>query len=76
MNERNMTCTECATAKAQSQSGVYRLSCLGCCTRLVLSARPDRKQAAMLLEAIRRAKGNPGREQVLESVRQHLGKLD
>lgn len=55
-------------------SGEFRAECIDCCTELVLSARPSRAAAASLLRAIELLPGNPGRERVLESVRQRLGK--
>jgi hypothetical protein len=50
------------------------MQCLECCTRLVLSAYPDKRQAGAMLAAIERFQGSPGRAQVLESVAQSLGK--
>jgi hypothetical protein len=50
------------------------MQCLACCTRLVLSAYPDKRQASAMLAAIERFKNAPGREQVLASVAQILGK--
>jgi len=47
-------CTACASSLQQSHSGAYRLHCLDCCARLVLSTRPSREHAAGMLEAIRR----------------------
>lgn len=50
------------------------MACLACCTRLVLSARPDKRQAAAMLAAIARFEGSPSRQQVLASVASHAGK--
>ncbi len=47
-------CTACASSLHQPHSGAYRLHCLDCCARLVLSTRPSREHAAGMLEAIRR----------------------
>ena len=47
-------CTACASSLRQLHSGAYRLHCLDCCARLVLSTRPSREHAAGMLEAIRR----------------------
>ena len=47
-------CTACASSLRQPHSGAYRLHCLDCCVRLVLSTRPSREHAAGMLEAIRR----------------------
>lgn len=55
-------------------AGAVNFRCLGCCTRLVLSAHPSKPQAAAMLAAISRFKGNPGRANILESVRLSLAK--
>lgn len=67
-------CPACESSKQRPHSGVYRMQCLACCTRLVLSAHPSKPQAAALLAAIARFPGAPGREQILECVRQELTK--
>ena len=48
--------------------------CLPCCVRLVLSARPSREQAQVMLATIARFPGAPGRAEILESVRQCLAR--
>lgn len=67
-------CPACESSRQQPHSGQYRMQCLACCTRLVLSAHPSKPQAASMLAAIARFPGAPGREQILESVRQELTK--
>lgn len=67
-------CPACAKAAANPLSGGYRMQCLACCTRLVLSAHPNKPQAAAMLAAIARFPDAPGREQILESVRLELTK--
>lgn len=69
-----MTCQACESSKQRPTSGAYRFQCLECCTRLVLSAYPSKAQASAMLAAIDRFPLSPGREQVLESVRQCLEK--
>lgn len=69
-----MICKACELSKERPLSGAYRFHCLQCCTRLVLTTHPDKMQASAMLAAIARFKGSPGREEVLESVRQTLGK--
>ncbi len=69
-----MICPACESFKQQRTSGAYRFQCLECCTRLVLSAYPSKAQASAMLAAIARFPSNPGRERVLESVRQCLEK--
>jgi hypothetical protein len=50
------------------------MTCLGCCTRLVLSAYPLRQAAAAMLAVVQRHHGRAGREQVSESGRQILAR--
>lgn len=69
-----MKCSACMRSEKRPACGAYRLQCMACCTRLVLSAYPSKTQAAVMLEAIARFPGNPGREQVLECVRQELAR--
>ena len=69
-----MTCKSCEAYGKNPLSGQYHFSCLECCTRLVLSTRPNKQAAAGMLAAIDRFQQNPGRERILESVRQALTK--
>lgn len=69
-----MTCKSCEAYGKNPLSGQYHFSCLECCTRLVLSARPNKAAAAGMLAAIDRFPQNPGRERILECVRQTLTK--
>ena len=69
-----MTCKQCESSKQQPHSGAYSFKCVECCSRLVLSTRPDKRLAASMLAAIERFPDNPGRERILESVRQTLMK--
>lgn len=69
-------CESCAIRSTKPyKGGAYHLACLACCTDLVLSTHPSRQQAAAMLAAIQRFTGNPGREQIVESVRRALEKL-
>jgi hypothetical protein len=56
-------------AAATPFAGGFRMQCLACCTRLVLSAHPLRHAAQAMLAAIARHPDAPGRAQVLASVR-------
>ena len=69
-----MTCTACQAHATNPLSGQYHFGCLSCCTRLVISTRPNKQAAAGMLAAIARYPQNPGRERILESVRQALTK--
>ena len=44
------------------------MQCLGCCARLVLSARPDKAQARAMLKAIELSGVAPSRADVLAAV--------
>ena len=72
--EHDGRCESCEMSKNNKNSGRYFMGCIQCCTRLVLSAYPDKRQAAAMLAAIERFPGAPGRAQVLESVARSLGK--
>lgn len=67
-------CPACEAAAARPHSGAYRMQCLACCTRLVLSTHPNKKAASAMLAAIGRHRDAPGRDAILESVRQELTK--
>ena len=64
-----MACPDCKLAAADPGHGGYRLRCVRCCARLVVSARRvgRRHQEAMLL-SIQRCKSAPSRQQVLDCV--------
>ena len=49
--------------------GVYDLSCLDCCARLVMSAYPDRPLARALMASVERHKGAPAKADVVEAIK-------
>lgn len=49
-----MSCADCESSATRRWHGTYRMDCLGCCARLVLSARPSRPHAGAMLAAIER----------------------
>ena len=63
-------CPACELSERQPLSGVYQFTCVSCCARLVMSAHPDKRQANAMLAAIARYKHAPGRDTILECVRQ------
>lgn len=67
-------CPSCTKAQANPHAGAYRMQCLACCTRLVMSAHPIKRQAAQLLHAATRHPQTPGRAAILASVARCLGK--
>lgn len=48
------------------------MQCLGCCVRLVLSTRPDKGKAAVMLACIARHEDAPSRADVLAAVAERL----
>lgn len=63
------TCPHCTRADAGDIVGRYAFSCLGCCARLVASARPVRHLQEVMLAAIARFPGAPERAQILQAIR-------
>lgn len=69
-----MSCNACTLTQTRPHCGAYRMQCLECCTRLVLSAHPSKPLAGAMLAAIARFPANPGRARVLASVARGLEK--
>ena len=65
-----MICEACATRSANPRSGLYHLDCLDCCARLVMSARPCRRNQEAMLQLIESGRDRPTRESVLQRVRE------
>lgn len=68
-------CSNCAAASLKPWHG-YTMHCAGCMARLVLSARPSRKQQETMLACLE-LQGNgraqrPNRSQVLERLQRRL----
>lgn len=70
-------CPACEAAKSPP-SGLYHLSCLACCARLVASAYPNRRAASAMMAVVKRHIARCaltfGPADVTESVRQLLEK--
>ena len=66
-----MTCPDCAKAEASRFSGTCTLTCVKCCARLVVSARPMGKshQEAMLI-VIGKVQDSPRRQQILDCIKE------
>ena len=64
-----MSCSACTLTQTRPHCGAYRMQCLQCCARLVLSTHPSKPLAAGMLAAIERSKLAPSREAVLQAVR-------
>ena len=59
-----MTCNLCP-----KESNAYDFNCLGCCARLVKSAKPSQTHAKSLLAAVERFPGSPTRDEILEKLK-------
>ena len=68
-----MTCEACAARSTNPLSGLYHLDCLDCCARLVVSARPSRRQQEAMLQLIESGRDRPTREAVVARVRELAG---
>lgn len=53
-------------------AGRVQMQCLGCCVRLVLSTRPDKDKAKVMLACIARHEDAPSRVTVLAAVAERL----
>jgi hypothetical protein len=62
-------CYACAEAATRPICGSYSFSCVGCCARLVMSARPLRGCQEAALDAITRNTFAPTRAEILEKIK-------
>ena len=62
-------CAECESSNEQRWHGVYDTTCIACCARLVISARPNKRFQEAMLAAIAMQKGAPNRAQILEHIK-------
>ena len=70
MIEGGEPCPWCACFRAVGRCGRYHLSCVGCCARLVRSARPWKQAQEAMLAVIARQPGRPTKAQVLQALRE------
>ena len=70
MIEGGEPCPWCARFRADGRCGRYHLSCVGCCARLVRSARPWKQAQEAMLAVIARQPGRPTKAQVLQALRE------
>jgi hypothetical protein len=61
-------CEHCKIAITQI-CPVYDLECVGCCARLVVSARPWKSHQEAMLSVISRFEGAPIREDVINGIK-------
>ena len=67
-----MTCSNCQAACQLPTWGGYDFACAGCCARLILSAHPDRNQALVMKDAIKRFPKHPNLKAVMALVNDQL----
>ncbi len=67
-----ITCPDCTTSSTNPTHGVYNLECVMCCSRLVVSLRPSKLHQESMLEVIRRVKGSPSRQAILDCISQNF----
>lgn len=65
-----MTCPDCTKSAASRGYGVYTLTCVKCCARLVVSARPIKAHQEAMLIVIGKVQGAPSRQKVLECIKE------
>lgn len=65
-------CPHCQKAASKQYGGVGSMLCVGCCARLVLSARPSRRHQEAMFAAIARFSGSPSREEILACLARML----
>ena len=63
-----MTCNYCEQAEKENH-GLYRMQCLSCCVRLVVSARPSRAHQEAMLAAIARYLDAPSKNEIINGVK-------
>lgn len=68
-----MICRECESSKQRRWHGVYDMTCLECCARLVASVNPDKLKAMSMLESIAKNRNAPKREAILARVKELIG---
>lgn len=68
-----MTCSNCQAASLRPLWGGYSFGCEQCCARLIASAHPDREQALVMLDAIKRFPGHPSSKAIMVRVKALLG---
>lgn len=71
MHVLNESCVQCHTASQRQHFCVYNFACVHCCSRLVLTTRPDRDKAAAMLEAIARFERAPPRSEIIGLLSAH-----
>lgn len=66
-----MICKDCTKAADNRLHSIYTLTCVSCCARLVVSARPMGKshQEAMLI-VIGKVQDSPRRQQILDCIKE------
>lgn len=67
--DRAAACPHCARAAAVPRTGRYHLDCVGCCARLIRSARPWREAQEGMFSVIARQPGRPAKVEIIEAIK-------
>jgi hypothetical protein len=62
-------CTSCEYSKQQPLSGLYSMTCIQCCARLIRSARPLKHAQQSMLAAIAKHPDAPKRSDILQAIK-------
>jgi len=65
-------CEECVAAASLPFHGIYNFSCLCCCARLVVSARPERNQQEAMFASIAKCEIAPKREEIIDYMKNNF----
>lgn len=63
-------CEHCHKAGINPWHGGYHFGCVGCCARIVISARPNKRLQESILVAISGYSKAPDRESIIEYIKQ------
>ena len=63
-----MTCIDCENALLNGWVGTYSVSCVDCCTRSVVSARPSKAHQNAMLSALVRFPMSPTKANIISQI--------
>ena len=63
-------CEHCYKAGINPWHGGYHFGCVGCCARIVISARPNKRFQESILAAISGYSKSPSRYEIIERIKQ------
>jgi hypothetical protein len=75
IKNHTMSCTSCEYFKKQPISGLYNMTCVKCCARLIRSARPLKAAQQAMFASIKRHQGAPSKAAILQAIVELDGKV-